>query len=207
MTSANPVTTTIQRKETYAQKRARAIAAAASVFAERGYHGATTKDIADRLGIRQGSLYYYFNSKEEALEEVCILALRGYVERMATIAHSNLTFTEKLHEVIHCHLSSYRQPNEALKVHNDQRLYLPMERRERIRNDGSRYRQMLEELFQQEVAAGNMPVDTHCSFVTQSVIGLCNAWGDLIIRNDTIDLDDLSGRCAALVLNGVRYNT
>ena len=39
------------------------IEAAARVFAERGFHGATTQDIADVLGIRQASLYYYFSSK------------------------------------------------------------------------------------------------------------------------------------------------
>ena len=33
--------------------------AAAKVFARRGYHGASTQDIADVLGIRQASLYYY----------------------------------------------------------------------------------------------------------------------------------------------------
>ena len=38
------------------------IEAAAQVFAERGFHGATTQDIADVLGIRQASLYYYFPS-------------------------------------------------------------------------------------------------------------------------------------------------
>ena len=46
------------------------IDAAARVFAERGFHGATTQDIADVLGIRQASLYYYFSSKEAALEPV-----------------------------------------------------------------------------------------------------------------------------------------
>lgn len=206
MSTSSPESVHTLKKESYALKRTRAVAAAASVFAEKGYHGATTKDIADRLGIRQGSLYYYFKSKEEALEEVCILALRDYVERMEVIANSALPFPEKLYQVIHCHLSSYRQPNEALKVHNDQRLYLPEERRERIRNDGSRYRQMLEDLFHGEVNIGNMPEDTPCAFTTQSVIGLCNAWGDLIIRNDTIDLHELSARCVNLVLTGVSYN-
>jgi AcrR family transcriptional regulator len=33
------------------------IEAAARVFAERGFHGTTTQDIADVLGIRQASLY------------------------------------------------------------------------------------------------------------------------------------------------------
>ena len=51
----------------YQQQRAQAIRCAAAVFAEKGFHGASTKDIAERIGIKQGSLYYYFKSKEEAL--------------------------------------------------------------------------------------------------------------------------------------------
>ena len=56
------------------------IEAAAQVFAERGYHGATTQDIADVLNIRQASLYYYFPSKEVALEMVCMGGVEGFFE-------------------------------------------------------------------------------------------------------------------------------
>jgi AcrR family transcriptional regulator len=52
--------------------------AAAKVFAERGFHGATTQDIADQLGIRQASLYYYFSTKDEALERVCLKGAEGF---------------------------------------------------------------------------------------------------------------------------------
>ena len=54
------------------------IDAAARVFAERGFHGATTQDIANVLGIRQASLYYYFSSKEAALELVCLKGVEGF---------------------------------------------------------------------------------------------------------------------------------
>ncbi|HTC17923.1 MAG TPA: TetR family transcriptional regulator, partial [Stellaceae bacterium] len=41
-----------------AEKRAgEVIDAAAAVFAARGFHGASTQDVADRLGMRQASLY------------------------------------------------------------------------------------------------------------------------------------------------------
>src|SRR5215211_7351046 len=60
--------------------------AAAKVFAERGYHGATTQDIADVLGIRQASLYYYFPSKEGALELTCLQGVAGYFEVAKAIA-------------------------------------------------------------------------------------------------------------------------
>ena len=48
----------------------------AAVFAEKGFHGASTQDIANRLGINQAALYYYFPSKEAALEESATTASR-----------------------------------------------------------------------------------------------------------------------------------
>jgi len=56
----------------YQQQRLQAIRSAATVFAEKGFHGSSTRDIAEHMGIKQGSLYYYFKSKEEALGEVCL---------------------------------------------------------------------------------------------------------------------------------------
>ena len=66
----------------YQHQRLAAIRSAASVFAEKGFHGSSTKDIAERMGIKQGSLYYYFKSKEEALGEVCLFGIEDYVRRM-----------------------------------------------------------------------------------------------------------------------------
>jgi AcrR family transcriptional regulator len=40
----------------YDSQKQLAIRSAASVFAEKGFHGASTKDIAERMGIKQGSI-------------------------------------------------------------------------------------------------------------------------------------------------------
>ena len=64
----------------YQHQKQLAIRSAASVFAEKGFHGASTRDIAERMGIKQGSLYYYFKSKEDALGEVCLYGIEDYVE-------------------------------------------------------------------------------------------------------------------------------
>src|ERR1044072_6193097 len=79
--------------------------AAARVFAERGYHGATTQDIADVLGIRQASLYYYFPSKEVALELVCLQGVGGFFEVAKAIASGPGSAADKLTRLIKSHLS------------------------------------------------------------------------------------------------------
>ena len=43
-----------------------------------------------------------------------------------------------------------------------------------------------------------------CHFAAQSVIGLCNAWGDIIVRDPELDLFDIIQKCTDLLLNGFR---
>ena len=186
----------------YESQKQLAIRSAASVFAEKGFHGASTRDIAERMGIKQGSLYYYFKSKEDALGEVCLFGIEEYVERMKTIAASDQPFEAKLMATITSHLTSYRERNEALKVHNDERLYLPADKRATLKELGSGYRQQLEKIFEEGARLGALRDSVDCHFAAQAVIGMCNGWGDVIVRDPDLDLFDLIQKCTDLILNG-----
>ena len=50
--------------------------AAAELFVSQGIAATTTRQIADRVGIRQASLYYYFAGKDEILLELLIQSVR-----------------------------------------------------------------------------------------------------------------------------------
>lgn len=190
--------------ERYVEQRREAVRAAAAVFAEKGYHGSSTKDIAERLGIKQGSLYYYFKSKEEALGEVCVYGIEDYVHRMDSIAASDQPFEAKLLATVTSHLSGYRERNEALKVHNDERLYLPEEKRTTLKQLGSNYRQKLEGIFEEGVADGSVRPVMDCHFAAQAVIGICNAWGDIIVRDADLNVLDIAQKCTDLLIHGFR---
>ncbi len=186
----------------YQQQKLAAIRAAASVFAHKGYHGASTTDIAEAMGIKQGSLYYYFKSKEEALAEVCLYGIQDYVHRMEEIASSSQSFEARLLATVTSHLSSYREKNEALKVHNDERLYLPEIKRIKLKKLGSHYRELLEGIFEDAVRAGEVRGGLDCHFAAQSVIGICNAWGELIVRDPEMDVFEVIRKTTDLLLNG-----
>lgn len=188
----------------YEQQRDLAIRAAAAVFAEKGFHGSSTRDIAERMGIKQGSLYYYFKSKEDALGAVCLFGIETYVSRMETIAASDQPFEAKLSSTVLSHLTSYRERNEALKVHNDERLYLPEEKRSTLKALGSRYRQLLEGIFEDGVRDGAVRSGADCHFAAQAVIALCNAWGDHIVREPALDVLEVGQKCTDLLIHGFR---
>jgi AcrR family transcriptional regulator len=186
----------------YAHRHQRAVAAAAAVFANKGFHGASTRDIAEKLGIQQGSLYYYFKSKEAALEEVCLTALRGYVSHIESIARQPGTIEDRLQAAIAAHLATYEHNNEAMKVHNEQRLYLPKERRKHLNALGSRYRQQLEGIFCEGVSRGQLRRDLDCHFTALSLIGLCNYWGIQLLRNAPLKTDEVTKNCVNILLHG-----
>lgn len=191
----------------YHQQHQKALEAAASVFAEKGYHGASTQDIASHMGIRQGSLYYYFTSKEAALEEVCLTALRDYVDKMEQISTQTQPLKEKLTAAIAAHLASYRANSEALKVHNEQRLYLPEEKREKLKALGSRYRQQLEDILVEGVHSGFLNKNLDCHFAALSLIGLCNYWGAMLTRDPKLVLNEVTTKCINFALNGCLEQT
>jgi len=190
----------------YRKQKIAAIRAAAIVFSEKGFHGASTGDIAERLGIKQGSLYYYFDSKEEALEEVCLYGLRQYVENMDAIAAADEPFDARLFAVVSNHLGSYREKSEALKVHNDERLYLPLDRRKRLKALGSRYREQLEQIIDAGKSSGAVRESIDSHFMAQSIIGVCNGLGEHVVRDPDTDVFALARKTTDLLLHGTDPN-
>jgi hypothetical protein len=91
-----------------------------------------------------------------------------------------------------------------LKVHNDERLYLPQEKRTRLKELGSHYRQRLERILEEGVRNGALRDSLDCHFAAQTVIGICNAWGDNIVRDPEVDVFEVIQKCTDLLLNGFR---
>ncbi|OBJ02874.1 TetR family transcriptional regulator [Mycobacterium alsense] len=68
--------------EEKSQRRGQIMAAAKEVFARKGFHATTIADIAKRAGLAYGSVYWYFDSKDELFHALMAAeegALRSHV--------------------------------------------------------------------------------------------------------------------------------
>jgi TetR/AcrR family transcriptional regulator len=97
-----PVTQTFPPESDAEAARRRVLDAAEAVFAERGYAGATTREIAVRAGIGKRMLFYYFPNKGVLYRAVLDRVIVGVVEIAARfqgnpgpvgLAHSIEEFT------------------------------------------------------------------------------------------------------------------
>jgi AcrR family transcriptional regulator len=76
--------------EDKSQRRDEIITAAKEVFAHKGFHATTIADIAKQAGLAYGSIYWYFDSKDELFHALMTVeegALRNHVAAaLATVA-------------------------------------------------------------------------------------------------------------------------
>jgi len=157
-------------------RRAREIIdAAAKVFARRGYHGASTQDIADVLGMRQASLYYYFQSKEAALEAVCAEGVEDYALRAQRILKATDSAADKVARLMAQHLAPMAERLDYTLVFLRERRFLPQPARKRIRAIELRYERIIERVIEQGVADGEFRADLDARMATLALLGLGNS--------------------------------
>ena len=178
------------------------IEAAARVFAERGFHGATTQDIADVLGIRQASLYYYFSSKEGALELVCLQGVGGFYEAAKVIAAGGGGAADKLARLIKSHLSPLTDRSDFVRVFLNERQHLPAESRRRIGKLSRGLERVFEDVLKEGVRRGEFRSDLDTRLAVLGILGMANAVANWYCNED-VAVERISGEFARLLVDGV----
>ena len=74
--------------------------AAAQVFRQKGFHGASMSDIAEAVNLQKASLYHHVSSKQEILLAILDRALELLLERITPIAAQKISPDKKLQLMI-----------------------------------------------------------------------------------------------------------
>ena len=126
--AGSPSTALRASKPAVAGKLGHILACATRVFCQKGYEGASIRDIARRSRVSLAGLYYYVASKEELLyliQKHCFTTLRARAEEQLASAPGNPE--ARLRLFIGNHLSFFLQNPEAMKVlsHESESLTAP----------------------------------------------------------------------------------
>src|ERR671939_1103468 len=77
--------------------------AAARLFAEKGYHGTSTADLAEAMGVQKGSLYAHIESKADLLWEVAREGAEAFHAALDAVP-DGLRATERIRLALRAHL-------------------------------------------------------------------------------------------------------
>jgi TetR/AcrR family fatty acid metabolism transcriptional regulator len=129
--------------------------AAMRVVARKGMKNVTVQDIADEAGVAKGTVYIYFQSREEILTTTMDAATEKLVEKLAVACRSCRDFREVLEQRVRTQLLHFEENRDFF------RLYLAMsepwgERRLKKHPTHLAYLAQLEELVAAAVERGDI---------------------------------------------------
>jgi AcrR family transcriptional regulator len=85
-----------KREQVREERRRQILEAALAVFTQKGFHTANVSDVAAEAGVSQGTIYWYFDSKDELFAAALLSFFEGFGQgTTAALAHCQ-TATDKL---------------------------------------------------------------------------------------------------------------
>ncbi len=131
-----------------ARKLQHILRAAARVFGNRGFEGASIRDISRESGVSLSGLYYYFESKQQLLYLIQKHTFSSVVERLEQRLAGVSSPEERLRVLVHNHLDYFLEHPVEMKVlsHEDEALEEPF--RKEVAAVKRRYYETARAIFQ-----------------------------------------------------------
>jgi TetR/AcrR family transcriptional regulator, cholesterol catabolism regulator len=156
------------------ERWAELIEVATQVFYEKGYDGASLQDIAERLGMLKGSLYYYIQSKEDLLFDVISTVHKeglAVIRGRADVPGGPL---ERLENVIVGHVEHTCRNLVPTAVFLHELSALPPERRQEVLGSEHAYQGVFRDLIELAQKDGLVRAELDPRLATLSVLGSAN---------------------------------
>ena len=174
---------------------------AARLFAEKGYHGTSTGDLAEAMGVQKGSLYAHIRSKADLLWEVAREGAEAFHAALDEIP-DDLPATEKIRLALRAHLRVVAEQLDVATVFIREWRYLEGERRDTFVAERRRYEERFRALFREGRELGGLRTDLDDATATLLALSALN-WAYTWLRPGA-DTDELADRFFAFLLDGIR---
>ncbi len=83
--------------------------AAALLFGEKGYENTSLDEIAKKADVAKGTIFYYFNSKDELFSDLVEEGINILSEEISKITLQNIDIKEKLEKITEYHFSFFKE--------------------------------------------------------------------------------------------------
>ena len=143
---------------------------ALKLFAERGYHGTSVREIADACGIKPSSIYAHFPSKEQILHDLILAGHEEHHERLRNaLLDAGADPSDQLRAVVGAHVRMHAELPMLATVANNELHVLRPDVAKPITEIRDRAVQMIVDVIDRGVRLGRF----HCedTFLATAMLG------------------------------------
>lgn len=181
--------------------RERILAAAAEVFATKGFHATGMADLEAAAGIQRGALYYHIGSKEELLYDLVIAHIDDAYERGRAAIDSSPDAVTQFRRLARAHIQTLADRRSEVILSEHERFTLTGERGAKVKALRRRYQDLFKEVLERGheqgafAPAGNVEV--------MGLIGLFSYTYVWLNPQDSRAVVDAADRLIDFALDGV----
>jgi AcrR family transcriptional regulator len=155
--------------------RADVVAAAGKLFAERGYHGTSMRDLGRELGLLGSSLYAHVESKQDLLVEVVEEGARLFQESAdRAVLHEGMA-RDRLRALVASHVAVVLDNPDVVRTFLNEARMLDEEHRSRVIGARDRYEHAFRDVIAAGVAEGSFRRDVDPKITSILVLSILNA--------------------------------
>ncbi|WP_158617264.1 TetR/AcrR family transcriptional regulator [Falsigemmobacter faecalis] len=185
--------------------RQRVLDAAAQIFARRGFSGTTLSDIAKAAGLKTGSLYYHFASREDLVAEVMARGVRQVAESVEAALAAlgpEARPIERLRTAVEQHLLCLLERSDYARANTKLSSEVPPHLRSLHAANEEIYGALWKDLLAQAAAAGEIRSDLSLSAVRMLMLGAM-AWAPEWYRPEAGPARDLARTFSEMTFAGL----
>jgi TetR/AcrR family transcriptional regulator, cholesterol catabolism regulator len=188
-----------EERTTHADKLAEILRQAAVVFAEKGYHRASIRDISRATGVSLSGLYYYVKSKEELLYEIQDHCFGTVLENAERLLEGEEDPARRLRLFVENHLRFFVNNMQEMKVLSHEAEALTGEYRDRVNRTKRRYTELCMGILR-ALAPGDSRIDLRVA--TFALFGMLNWIYNWYHPGRDVPVEELAEDMSALFLRG-----
>jgi AcrR family transcriptional regulator len=168
-----------RRKRERENRRNAILKAARRLFFEKGFRIVTVDSIAKRAELSKGSIYLYFNSKEEIYTHILLNDIDKFHKNLTQLFKNDRSAAEALLDMASIYVDFFLSDRELFRIlmtfmlHTNH-MNLPEDLNENIIKTTNKTINIIEQIFQYGIERGEFPATNNLSKNRNAIWGLLN---------------------------------
>jgi len=179
--------------------------AAIVVIAENGYHHAQVSKIAKQAGVADGTIYLYFESKEDLLISVFSEKTAMFVEALKDIINEEKSTSKRILRLIENHFQMLSMNQQFATVTQIEIRQSSGELRAKINPIIKEYLMLFDQILNDGVASGELVKELDIRLARQMVFGIIDGISTTWVMNEfRYDLVEQAPKVHQILMHGIQ---